>query len=403
MVNSIEYIMCAVVLILIFSATAMAVVWVMNPVYNQLSRRDLYSVGDSLLDQFLGYSGDPAQWGSDITLSATSIRSIGLAKASNDYEALILDSSKLMRLTHSEVGTYVDPNIVRQLMNLQYRYDFNLRFIPALNLTITPTKNVTIGNGKNNKQWVLETDFNVKVTTHEQIRVANVNLTGYLLVAYVIGKGNDQWVNYSLIPIQKSVTDWKGEASFDLQSQIQNLYSKGNDQNDLAGTVFYVQGFYYGLKVNNVRASNAGDLLNATIVGNDLILGLDPKDPKSDFDLPQGTRKLKQGLVEGTMNGLMYEQFVDVSDKMPSWIVNYGSKNWRVYQISSVQPDIVFIAFAVKYRGNYCLVVATRVSFGQMGGIIPMGTEVADVRKLVVVDGLAYYADLHIWKAGVWG
>jgi hypothetical protein len=385
MVNTIEYLLAAIVLIFIFSAAAVAMVWVLDPIFTDISRRHLLSVGERLLDQFVGYSGDPAQWGSDITLSASSIRGIGLAKASRDYTALLLDTDKVTRLTQSQVGTYVDPAIVRRLSNLQNSYDFNLKFIPVLNISITPTKTITTTKGK-----VLETAFNIVVKTHEEIRVANVNLSAYILTSYMVKIGGEDYVNYSLLPVTQRVTDWKGETSFDYTQSMSQLINK-----DLVGAVLVLQGTYYGIRVNAIRQSqSSSDILDATFVGNNIILGIDP-------ELQKGARHLRQELVEGTLNSITTTDFVDVTDNVNAeapWVINYGSKNFRVYEVDYMEPDIFFLAFVVKWQGKYWLVVAPRLPFGQIGTDMPTGTEVAEMRKIVLIDGMAYYADLHIWR-----
>jgi hypothetical protein len=70
-----------------------------------------------------------------------------------------------------------------------------------------------------------------------------------------------------------------------------------------------------------------------------------------------------------------------------------------VYEVDYIEPDIFFLAFVVKWQGKYWLVVAPRLPFGQIGTDIPTGTEVAEMRKIVLIDGMAYYADLRIWRA----
>jgi len=386
MTNILEYLSTSLVLILILSVTATSLVWVLQPVFRDVARKELSSTAERLLTHMLCYSGDPAQWGRDLTVNASTLLGFGLAKASHDDTALNLDIDKIIRLTQSEAGTYIDTRVLRRLMNLDNRFDFNLKFIPALNITIKPTKTITNKDGK-----VYETAFELAAVTHENIRVANVNITAYILLAHLEKGNGDTLVNYTLVTIQRTFTDWKGEASLNYTQFMLGLIDK-----DLVGTVLMVQGKYYGMRTLAVRQSNvSGDILSATIVGDNLILGITPE------EIPKGAAHLQQELVEGTLDGVAESTFEDVTEKVKSeapWIINYGSKNNRVYHLAYMEPDIFFVAFVVKYTGKYWMVLALRIPQGEIGSPIPYESEVANVRRLVLIEGSTYYADLHVWR-----
>ncbi|MGQ9514666.1 MAG: hypothetical protein ACUVTL_06415 [Thermoproteota archaeon] len=93
---------------------------------------------------------------------------------------------------------------------------------------------------------------------------------------------------------------------------------------DLIGTVLMVQGKYYGMRTMVIRQSQvSGDILSATIVGENLILSITPE------EIPKGAAHLQQEVVEGTLDSVAESTFVDVTDKVRSeapWIINYGSK-----------------------------------------------------------------------------
>jgi len=117
--------------------------------------------------------------------------------------------------------------------------------------------------------------------------------------------------------------------------------------------------------------------------------------------IPNGASHLQRQVVEGTIDCVAEAAFVDVTDNVHAeapWVVNYGSKDYRVYHVSYMEPDIYFIGFVVKYLGKYWLVIGLRVPQGDIGNPIPNAAEVAEVRRLVLIDGFAYYADLHLWK-----
>jgi hypothetical protein len=386
MTEILEYFSTAIVLILIVSTTAISLVWVLQPVFRDVARKELSSTAEKLLTHLLGYSGDPAQWGSDLTVNASRLHGIGLAKASHDDAALNIDIDKITRLSHADVGTYIDLKTVRRLMNLDNRFDFNLKFIPALNITIKPTKTISYKNGK-----VFETEFEIMVITHEKIRVANVNLTSYLLLAYLEKGHGETLVNYTVTAVQRTFTDWKGEASLNYTKLMNDLIDR-----DLVGTVLMVQGKYYGMKTMAIRQSlTSGDILLATIVGETLILTITPE------EIPKGAAHLQQEVVEGTLDSVAESTFEDITDKIKSeapWIINYGSKNNRVYLLEYMEPDIFFVAFVVKYTGKYWMILALRVPIGEIGNKIPQEAEVANVRRLVLIEGEAYYADLYVWR-----
>ncbi|MEM2885746.1 MAG: hypothetical protein QXF24_06615, partial [Thermoproteota archaeon] len=199
MANILEYLSTSLVLILILSATATSLVWVLQPIFRDVARKELSSTADRLLTHMLCYSGDPAQWGSDLTVNASTLHGFGLAKASRDDTAFNVDVDKIMRLTQPDAGTYIDAKTLRRLMNLDNRFDFNLVFVPALNITIEPTMKIANKNGK-----VYETAFKLAAVTHEKIRVANVNITAYILLALLVKGQGETLVNYTIAAVQRA-------------------------------------------------------------------------------------------------------------------------------------------------------------------------------------------------------
>jgi hypothetical protein len=385
MTNIMEYLACGLVLILIFSAIAYMLVWVLDPVQEAENRQDVQSTAENLLTNLLGYSGYPPQWGSDLTINTTTLRGLGLAKASTDDTALNLDIDKITRLSDSSVGTYMGVDVVRRLANLQYQYDFNLEFIPVLNITIIPTKTFTTNKGK-----ILESAFKFIVTTHEQIRVANVNLTGYIMTPQLVQNQSGDFVNFTLVAVKSTVTDWKGEASLNYSIEMRGLINV-----NLVGAVLFVRGNYYGLRTIAIRMSQSSqDMMPATIVGDYFILGIQPQ------EIVQGTTQSQQ-VVEGTLDCIAETSFQNSTDSVnheAPWVIHYASKNYKVYELDYMEPDIYFIGLVVKYSNTFWLAVALRVPHGMIGNNIPSGSEVADVRRLVLIDGYTYYADLHLWK-----
>jgi len=387
MTNTIEYLSSGLVLILIFSTTATSLVWVLDPVYRTVSRREVQSAAESLLTHVLGYSGYPVQWGSDLTVNASTLQGLGLAKASKDDTSLNVDMDKITRLADRSAGTYICTDVVGRLTNLKYHYGFNLKFIPALNISIKPTKTMT--THQDNK--VFELAYNLTVMTHEQIKVANVNLTGYILLSNLINNQSGHFVEYSIIGAKKTCSNWRGEASFDFTDEMLPCINK-----TLVGEVLMVTGFYYGMRTMSIRqAKTCQDMLSSTVIGDNIILSVQPE------EIPNGASHLQRRVVEGTIDCVAESGFVDVTDNVHAeapWVINYGSKDYRVYKVAYMEPDIYFIGFVVKYLGKYWLVIGLRVPQGDIGDPIPNAAEVAEVRRLVLIDGFSYYAVLHLWK-----
>ncbi|MGQ9514665.1 MAG: hypothetical protein ACUVTL_06410 [Thermoproteota archaeon] len=44
------------------------------------------------------------------------------------------------------------------------------------------------------------------------------------------------------------------------------------------------------------------------------------------------------------------------------------------------------------------MVLALRVPIGEIGSKIPEDAEVANIRRLVLIEGGAYYANLYVWR-----
>jgi len=378
---SLDYLFATSIMIIIFVSSTASYLSMMAVPSKEVSQEQLLSMTEKVMDQIVLSEGTPSDWGVRTSLPS----SIGMAaKSGSEYQ---LDLDKLRRLTDNTTGTMLSSKSMFRLLGLEKNYAFRLLITPALNVTVVPTKFIII-NGSNNFPCA----FNVTVRTHDNIPVPNANLTTSLLTAYVEKPGMSFDVAYYMSDIKHNVTDWRGQRSFDYTDFIQGLSTKS-----LTGCVFFVTVNFYGLSsLGSYVCTTMDDTTFAQIVGNDVLIGI-PVDA-----LPKGAKHLRKHASEITVDeGACQANSADFVlsqyKRLPP--VNYGSKNYEVFQLSYIEPGTVYIVLVVKTMGKNRLVVGSRIpNLQPIGSELPTGTVISYVRRLVYIEGLSYYAELYLWK-----
>jgi len=376
-----DYLFATSIMVIMFiSATASYISMITVP-EKEVSQEQLLSTAEKVMDQLLLTEGTPADWG--VRTSVPS--SIGLAgRNGSEYQ---LDLDKVRRLTDNTIGTMLSTQNIYQLLGLNKNYAFRLMITPALNITVVPTQFILVGS-KN-----FSCAFNVTVRTHENIPVPNANLTASLLLAYVqTGMSPNFDVAYYMSDAKYNVTDWKGRRSFDYTSFMQGLSTK-----DLTGCVFFVTANFYGLQsLGSYVCTTGGDTTFAQMVGNDVLIGI------TVDSMPKGAKHLRKQASEITVDEGAAQagpsDFV-LSQYNDKGVVNYGSKDFRVFQMSYVEPGTIYTVMVVKSEGKNILVICSTIPTLQpVGSKLPTGTVMVYVRRLVYMGGMSYYIELHLWK-----
>ena len=378
-----DYLFATSIMIIIFLSSTASYLSMIAAPEKEVSQEQLLSTAEKVMDQLLLSEGEPSDWG----VRTSTPSSIGLAaKNGSEYQ---LDLDKLRRLTDNTTATMLSSKVIFSLLGLEKNYAFRLDITPALNVTVVPTKYLKVGP-QQDKDFA--SAFNVTVRTHENILVPNANLSTSLLTAYVEGGGPNADVSYYVSEPKHNITDWKGQRSFNYTNFIMDLKTK-----DLTGCVFFVVVNFYGLSsLGSYVCTTGSDTTFAQIVGDSVLLGI------LDAYLPKGAKHPRKGARQITVNeGAAQANPGDVliSAYKDKGIVNYGSKDFRKFELSYIEPGTIYIALVVKTTGRNYLVICSRIpNLIPIGSNLPSGTVTAHIRRLVYVEGISYYADLHLWK-----
>jgi len=143
-----------------------------------------YNMAESLIDMVLLSPGDPPDW------STTNPVLFGLA-AQETIDTYVLDSKKVIRLDENYNGsTYISPGELRSLLGLTSGFNLIIRITPIFPIDIQPQ-----GNGK----------YEITVTNHRSVPLANVNVTGYY-VPESLGSSSERFQEQAITGIDGSCT-----------------------------------------------------------------------------------------------------------------------------------------------------------------------------------------------------
>ncbi|MEM2960598.1 MAG: hypothetical protein QXU67_03230 [Candidatus Bathyarchaeia archaeon] len=168
-----EYIITALIIVSIIVASTTMVTSAVTPLRTVFERERLKMTAEKLLTQILLSTGEPSNWGSEVSLSP---KVFGLAaQMETTREAYTLDIDKLGRiadesLNNFQSGLYISPQKVLDLLNLKNEYadyGFSLEIFPFFNIEIT---------------WMVggEVTVNVSVTNPQGQPVANAKVLARL-------------------------------------------------------------------------------------------------------------------------------------------------------------------------------------------------------------------------------
>ncbi|MCD6470015.1 hypothetical protein J7L29_04370 [Candidatus Bathyarchaeota archaeon] len=165
--QSSEYIFTALIIVAILIGSAILTSIMPQSALNVSEIEQLKMVAQKIMTQITLNSGDPPEWGSNITIGSNDLRAFGLAKHGwLTRGAYVLDPDKVQRLS-SEIPSslYIPPSRVIELLSLGHDYGIKLEFIPALNASISA-------------QWISgEIYISVSVVSEQSIPIADANVT----------------------------------------------------------------------------------------------------------------------------------------------------------------------------------------------------------------------------------
>jgi hypothetical protein len=154
---TIEYIMAAMIVLLIFTASEITINNLTTQRLAALEQGTGNTDAERILDTLLLSPGEPNNWGHNSSMQPTLM---GLAYA-NAVKSYVLDPSKVARLSKNSTG-YISPTDTRQMLGLKGNYQFTLEMTPLFDVEV-------IGNGS----------FTFRVKNSEGSLAPNVNVTAY--------------------------------------------------------------------------------------------------------------------------------------------------------------------------------------------------------------------------------
>jgi len=140
-----EYLFTAIIIVTMLLASSTMIGTLSGPSRSVSEKEQLKVAAQKIMTQILLDPGDPSDWGSNVDIDESDLKTFGLAKHSETTrEAYVLDPDKVYRLNdallllNNTCSLYISPYRAINLLNLGYEYGFTLEIFPALNVSIAP-------------------------------------------------------------------------------------------------------------------------------------------------------------------------------------------------------------------------------------------------------------------------
>jgi hypothetical protein len=386
-----EYIVAILITVMMVGYTYYSLTSMTSSQLQLVEEEQLDAVAERLFDKILLTQGSPEDWGSNLYVNNTSIKDIGLSlKHGGMYE---LDVDKVMRLypgsTEILNPLYINSTTFGTLAGLYdrdrgyWKYGFRLSIKTALNMTIeradskSPTEK-----------------FRVNVKNYMDKPASNAEVKGTYIAIYIVKQGNQEYFDYSYTTI-KNMTDWSGQTILDFKNNIPSV-PQGSEH----AYCLVVTANYYGLQSQNSIVDNEIKTLGLTIQGKYLIANF-----TQVKDIARGAHHLELTALELTSSlNIILNPAIDVTNGEAGKIVNYGGKNYRVYELQNPpSQDVIFVGLLVKKLGKWGLVFASRprtpVAVDYMSvGIPSAGIKTVTMSRIVKIGENSYYTELTLWR-----
>jgi len=388
-----DHLMALVVLGVIFAAAVFVVpsLSYVNLLY--LEQQQLRNIALSALKTVLFDEGYPANWGS---MSGTSqfneanVNRFGLALLS-DPSFYVLDLDKVQRLSYNPMGS-ISYQKVKELLGLS-GYDFSIVLRPQFYVE----REVTISPPAPTAQTTVS--FNVNVTRYGGQPVPNAIV--YATIVYTLkGQGNDDF-DTKAFNMEKKYTDSLGKSNGDV-----TITAPSNWEIRSIAVIFKITvADRATMVVSEQSTPNPDDVANINLVGDTIIAKLNESAPGSND-------------ARWITNIMMYNFETSVN------LYNHTSAPWgdpdlkkggntiwtqNFPGLSSGDPSILIFTFRTVPQGSgrtYVLLIGPYTLWSQ-GGVIemkplasPSSRASASVQRDVLISGMAYIAELRLWRAG---
>ncbi len=95
---------------------------------------------------------------------------------------------------------------------------------------------------------------------------------------------------------------------------------------------------------------------------------------------------------------IFYGEITNDTKGESSWVINKGSKSYKVYELSSLDPYTNYIALIVKKGNNKYIVVAPRPSIVYYSTSPIAGVHRVKLTKIVTINDLTYFVEFILWR-----
>jgi len=384
-----EYLFTALIIVTIVIAASTMLMSMSNPLKMVSEREQLKVTAEKLLGQMLLSTGEPEDWGTNLT----SMTTFGLAKqSSTTRESFVLDPDKAQRLSLNASSPFaIAPENVSKLLKLGHTvdsrwvpdYGFAIEIFPVLNVTVRPAMSQEVPPGEGSKQW-----YTVIVANNEGLPVANANVTGrmYYVTSNHLSRYDQTW---ALTGVSGSCVIGFGEKKTELA--------------DMRALVVVAD--YYGTRIVKVARTTleiggaSERSVPATLLGNDLILDGSYSPNGSNVIQVMVWRRGNQTVTADLASGL--------NAPIPA-----GSQNRYTVLQGGVEPSTVALVSIVNQTSTDYLAVgsvtvnlawpnaySTLSPAGQSSlGSFPLGVQ---LQRVVTIADQTYVFRLYVWRM-VW-
>ena len=378
--------MAVVVLGAIFTAAVVVVpsLSYVNLLY--LEQQQLRNVALSALKTILFDEGYPANWGSMAGVNQfneNDVKRFGLALLS-DPSFYVLDADKVQRLSNNPMGN-ISYQKVKSLLGLS-GYDFSIVMRPLFDVK----NNVNIARPNDQTANI---NFKVNVSRYDGQPVPNA-----IVWATIIYAVDDTSYETRALTV-RNMTDSLGKSQGTTTVTV-----TGNAKIKDVIVIFRVTvADRSTLVVSSQDTTNPNDIALINVVGDNLVLTVPPNMPGSQdarwiTNIQMYNFETSVSLLNGSGTG---------NDNK----LNYGSSNvWSQSfpGLSSSDPGVLIFTFRTETEGpggrTLAILVGPYAMWGQ-GGVLQFNTAPVSsgasvaVQRDVIILGMAYVAELRLWKS----
>jgi len=360
-----------------------------------VKEHQLEEVAQAVLDKVLLSPGIPGNWGDVLVVkSGDELLSFGIQKAGGEpYE---LDIDKVLRIINVGEGQLppsirIDAWTIARLLGLENKYGFSIIITPALNISME-----TLGHYSFKGSVQVPSVVEITVKTPEGRPAIGANATG-IYAFIIIDKEHDEDISYVDHVYKTAVVNLDGKARLDFTDFLKAAETEvSNLQKSFSALIVYAD--YYGVRSVNSSMLGDSDILEEETVGDYLIVSLE-----GSFETPAARHLKNQTALANPPYYIYLSTFRNETDGESGMVINSGSKNHRVYRVTStVDTNVAFMMMPVKYRGRYYVITFSRppstviCQTGRASGNIKTSV----LRRIVRIGSFHYVFELRVWRWG---